>query len=440
MSDELRIECKPLGRETGDAMERSFYAEIGLAVGEEWLTLLEDLGAHTVRTHLRGSVHRLAIWFAANWWRLRWEPETRDSRRDVDWRIAHSMASAGGGYVWPNLIFASDGDSVAVASLPRLKTSTLEPIRYLNRILTRVTAAEFETKVDAFLEGVLSRMHSLSIDEDSLPELWKTVLDERRDSEAAQWRKLEALCGYDPDEAPEALIKALIQDQAGLGNGALEEMAAEGRHSTKELLKPILDLAASRRRPAGGGFHGKMPELSAKPRYEPHMRTWQQASKLAQIARKEWGLGQKPISNKQFADFLETKPAVFSDRTKGPISLPIALQSGTSGSFDFYFDSAWATSRRFAAARLLGDHLHEATDGRLIPATHAKTSRQQFQRAFAQEFLCPFKALVGKIQTDHPDDEEITNAADYFGVSPQMVRTTLVNKGELDREALGWAA
>lgn len=440
MSEELKIECKWLGRETGSAMDRSFFAEIGLAVGGDWLTLLEDLEASTVRNHLRGCGYHLAQWFAANWWRLRWEPEARYWWKDADWRIAHSVAAAGGGYVWPNVLFASDGDSLGVASIPRTKGAAFEPIRYLNRVLARITAAEFEQRVDSFMEGVLSRMHSFGMGGDNLAKLWAEVLAERHNPEAARWRKLEALCGYDPDQAPAAIIEMLLEDKAHLGGKALEEVAAQGRHSTAEVLKPILALANSKAKPTAGGFRGKMPELTAGKKHDTKARPWQQAAKLAQLARKEWGLGKQPVTNKQLADLMGTKPAVFTDRTKAPTSMPIVLRTGTNGGFDLYFDSVWSTSRRFASSRLLGDHLYQSSGERLIPATHAKTSRQQFQRAFAQEFLCPFDALLKKIQTDQPDEEDIAEAADHFEVSPLMVRTTLVNKAEMDRETLNWAA
>jgi hypothetical protein len=47
--------------------------------------------------------------------------------------------------------------------------------------------------------------------------------------------------------------------------------------------------------------------------------------------------------------------------------------------------------------------------------------------------------LLAKIQTAQPDEDDISEAADYFQVSPLMVRTTLVNHGQLEREALAWA-
>jgi len=439
VNKELTIAFKWLGRQTGSQVDRALYADIGLAVGEDCLTLLEDQEAKTVQTNLLASAHQLALWFAANWWRLRWEPANPNWSKDADWRIAHSMASAGGGYVWPNVIFASDGDSLAVVSRPRLKPAPYEPIRYLNRIDARITAAEFEQKVDAFITTVLSRLHSFAIQDDDLSQLWSEVLEERRDAEATQWRKLEALCGYDPDEAPAALVEMLISDSAHLGSHALEEVAAQGRHSTQEVLRQILALANATGKPKAGGFRGTVPVLTGAPTHHASDRPWQRATKLALHARQQWNLGKQPISNEKLAELLGTRAGVFTNPTKALSPMPIALRTGTGGNLDFYINKVHPNSRRFAFGRLLGDQLDFTNGGRLIPATDAATARQQFQRAFAQEFLCPFDALLEDINTDQPDDDDIQAAADLFMVSPRVVTTVLVNRGELEREALTWA-
>ena len=39
-----------------------------------------------------------------------------------------------------------------------------------------------------------------------------------------------------------------------------------------------------------------------------------------------------------------------------------------------------------------------------------------------------------------PDEDDIAEAAAYFDVSTRVIETTLVNKGELDRESLAWGA
>lgn len=441
MNESLKIECEWWGahEDTKDAAGVC-RAGIGISLGEYCLTRLDDLRGNTVRKRMHGCAYTLGEWFAGNWWRLRWEPESRSSRSDVDWRMSHGMAAAGGGFIWPTILFASDGDSIAVVSRPGHVMSEDTPIRYLNEMDGRITAKEFERSVDDFMSLVLTRLHGEGVRNTELAQLWAEVMKERQDRKLAAWRRLEAICGYDPDEAPRLVIEMLLEDKAHLGGKAMEEVAAQGRHSTAEVLKVILELANSKAKPTAGGFRGKMPELTTGKKHDAKARPWQQAAKLAQLARKEWGLGKQAVTNKQLADLMGTKATIFTDRTKALTPMPIVLRTGINGGFDVYFDSSWSTSRRFASSRLLGDHLYQTNGGRLIPATHAKTSRQQFQRAFAQEFLCPFDSLIEKIQTAQPDDEDIAEAAAHFEVSPLMVRTTLVNKGELDRETLSWVA
>lgn len=441
MDESLKIECTDWwGSSNGEKdISQICRGAIGISVGEDCLTRLDDSWGNTVRNHLNACAHTLAGWFAGNWWRLRWEPETPGSRDDVDWRMSHSMASAGGGFCWPSILFASDGDTVAVASRAT-RGRVLGPVRYLNEVNTRITGKAFESGIDAFLTLVLSRLHAEGHGKSELAELWAEVMRERGDSKLAQCRRLEAICGFDPGEAPEEMIEMLVADKAGLGGKALEEVAAEGRHSTSEVLNVILELANSKATATAGGFRGKMPELVAEQKYEAGARPWQRAAKLARLARQEWGFSNEPVTNEKLADLLETKAAVFDEVEKGLAPMPLLLRGANRGKVDFYLNRAHPTSRRFAASRLLGDHLFHSNGGRLIPATSAKTARQQFQRAFAQEFLCPFGALREKIQTTQPDDDDIAEAAAHFNVSTRVIEATLVNKGELDREALNWVA
>jgi hypothetical protein len=172
---------------------------------------------------------------------------------------------------------------------------------------------------------------------------------------------------------------------------------------------------------------------------ENDRRPWRKAASLASLARNNWGFDKRPIDDRALADLLGAEAAVFSDNSIVTPLMPLGIRTGTDGTFDLYFDRPNNTTRRFTASRLLADSLYFSNQERLLPATHAKTSRQKFQRSFAQEFLCPFEALLEKIQTTQPDEDDISEAADYFQVSPLMVRTTLVNHGRLDREALTWA-
>lgn len=442
MTEPLKIECEwwgPSGDKT-DIMQASRGA-IGLRIGDQYLTRLEDTWGNTVRNRMNGCAQTLGEWFAGNWWRLRWEPETPSSREDTDWRMSHSMASAGGGFCWPSILFASDGDTLTVASCPTAGGKA-GPVRYLTGLIARITAQDFEREIDAFMVLVLTRLHSEGFPKSGLAELWAEVLKERADPKLAQWRRLEAICGYDPGEAPAAMIELVADDRFRLGKTAVEEVAAHARHETANTLKAIQELATRKRTiTRDGSFQCQPLTLSKKPRYTPGSRPWDKAAKLARAAREEWGFGNEMIDNARLAGIFRTHQKAFSSQASGSAPMPLALHQEESGKINFHLGKPMGTARRFSACRLLAQWLDKAGETeRLIPAAEAKTVQQQFQRAFAQEFLCPFHALMDRLQTEYPSAEAIEEAAGHFGVSPLAVRTTLVNKGQMDREALLWAA
>lgn len=312
------------------------------------------------------------------------------------------------------------------------------PVRYLSQVTTRVTASQFERSVDDFLSLVLARLAGEGYRTSELGELWSVVMKERGDPKLAQCRKLEALCGYDPDEAPASMIDELVKDTSGLGPRALEEIAAHGRQDSCAVLEQIRPLGKLRK-PGPAGIQATLPERSSTwKNVDLGARPWRRATIIAKKARIQWGLGAGPVSDRDLATLLGTSATAFTKTGEVRTPVPVAFRRGNGSEVNLFFHSLRLTGRRFAVGRLLGDHCSFAPNERLIPETEAKTSRQQFQRAFAQEFLCPFEALIEKIQTDHPDEEDIAQAADHFGVSPLMVKTTLVNKGELDRQALAW--
>ncbi len=437
-SDALKIECEWWGPSNAEQdASLACRGAIGIHVGDECLTRLADEWGNTVRNRLHASAYSLAGWLAGNWWRLRWEPETAASRDDVDWRMSHSMASAGDGYCWPNIVFASDGDGVTVVARAT-RGRVFGPVRYLNEVHTRLSARAFERGVDAFLTLVLSRLHEEGRRNSELAKLWEEVRKERGDPELASWRRLEAICGFDPGEAPDAIIDRLLADSAALGRTALDELAAVARGATAEVLNRVEALAARGDTPAAGGFRGVLPTLTRRQGELEGERPWQHATRLARQAREEWGLGDAPVTDGQLAELMGNRAAIFGAAEKDEAPMPLFLGDADGGRVSFYLNRAHPTGRRFAAARLIGDSLLHRDEGRLFPATEARTERQQFQRAFAQEFLCPYSALREMIPEAVADEEEIENAAARFNVSTRVIETMLVNRGELDRESLRW--
>jgi len=165
---------------------------------------------------------------------------------------------------------------------------------------------------------------------------------------------------------------------------------------------------------------------------------WQQAEQAAALARNEWGINQGgPISNKDYCGLLDI-PVTFleGDRVR---NLPLAAgfrDAAAQGCLKVMLTKHPISSRRFELTRLIGDDLAIQASENLLPATHAKTARQKFQRAFAQELLCPYVALDSFFGGKIPDDDEMEEAADYFLVSPLLIKTTLFNRGRLSRYEL----
>ena len=149
MTSRFDIDFRWLASDLPDERERSTLAEITITADGFCATEVEDIPARTIRSSARLPAVRLAEWLAHNWWRILWEPHT-DS---PSWRNSHRVANAGGGYVWPDLTFSSDWNSVQVQCQPTARHGPAL-VRYTNSFTTRVPSAVFIRAIDSFLEGV----------------------------------------------------------------------------------------------------------------------------------------------------------------------------------------------------------------------------------------------------------------------------------------------
>jgi hypothetical protein len=200
LKTQFDINFKWSGREFGSALDRATLADVSIAANGFQAMECYELIPNSVSPTARLSAYALATWLAANWWRLRWEPE----RNNLDWQLSHKVSAAGEGYLWPDLCFASDGLAILVKSKASPSGRPEELVRYLNNFEAYIPAPDFERGIDNFIEGVIARVVGMNIGDTHLAGLWSEVLKERRDSELTQQRKLEAMMGFDPDESPRA--------------------------------------------------------------------------------------------------------------------------------------------------------------------------------------------------------------------------------------------
>lgn len=432
MNTSFSIDYEWLSNGTGDAIDQSTLAELTISVGQWCATEVEDTLAKTVRSSTRLSALKLAEWFAFNWWRLLWEPQSNS----FSWRTSHKVGNAGGGYVWPDLSFSSDWETVLVSARPTTKWEA-EPIRYLNHFDdVPIPVADFESGVDNFIQGTIARLSSVGDTRCSLGELWYEVVSERQDTVVSDRRILEACMGYDPDEASTDLLDGLNEQMSLFGTSAIREMAAEYRDETANYVGYIRENVLKNDTFANVPNCDEIRNRVECESNDSHI-PWVRAEQIARIARETWGVV-APISTEQLCElFSMHRDSILTDQHRNETRLTAGVRNGSaSDRFNILLGRNHPNSRRFGLARLVADYIVTHEDDTLLPATDSRTSRQKFQRAFAQELLCPFETLREFLDDKAPSSDDVHDAADYFDVSPLMIQTMLVNKRVLSRESL----
>ena len=433
MTTPLEIKCNWMQNPTENHPERNTQAEISISLKGTCVTTFLDRSTKKIGDSPKLSAYHLAQWLAANWWRLRWEPQRQN---DTDWDMSHNMAAAGGGYLWPSLVFSSDGETI-VAQSRATPEENHEPIAYLKGHICSVDCASFEQEVESFVKSTIRRMSRTTAVEMNLKELWSEVERERQDPEISEIRKLEAYLGYDPDEAPEALVANLMNARERYGAGAVHEMAAASRDLAAQRLEELnVDLQSSHnvvRMVDCRAITARLQTPSSQ--FSP---PWRRAADAARVAREVWNLPSGPIKTDTICDLFEVSVNSLTETNRNQHSQLREFSAGfkedeTQERFRIVLHQPRETGRRFTLARLIGDYL-TAPGERLLPATSAGTSRQKFQRAFAQEFLCPFNDLMGFLDTNTPGEDDIEEASAYFNVSTLTISRTLEHKGILKPE------
>lgn len=430
MKENFSINFNWLSRDYGDAIERVTLADIDITA-DGWSAFeMEDFTARSVRKTARVSAYNLALWFASNWWKLRWEPE----RGCLPWDISHKIGAAGGGYLWPDVRFCSDGKTINIHSKAAPFPSSAKSIRYLNSFDAYISVQDFESTISSFIESVIARLIGVGVEAPQLIGLWRELLVERQDLKLSNWRKLEAIMGFDPDEAPEYLVAGLQDAADNYGASAIEEVAAASQNNA---LADLEELSGAPHAESSElhipGFDALREQLSG---ITSSLFPWQQAAEAARIARQAWSLGTGSVSTKDMSEIFGFHHDLIykASGTRGPMTA--GFRNGSLDTFKAFLNTPYPMNRRFALMRLVGDHLIASAEDRLLPASSVKTHRQKFQRAFAQELLCPYAELNSFIDTAEPDDDSIEDAARYFEVSPLLVKTVLVNKGQMERASL----
>ncbi len=287
------------------------------------------------------------------------------------------------------------------------------PVRFLTDALKFIPASTFEEAVDRFLEAVTDEHTGYGSDRPSLRSLIDMLKAERNNPDNAAWRRVTEL-GFDPDEAPAALMEKIDALMSRYGRDGVEEaiMAMPGVEASTILEREIAVAKDSRWRCDFSTTLKSIKELHREPTDPP----WVTAELAAGFVREALGVGSHPLRNRSLADLLGVDQRIF--RSVPPVSganpaYGLRVKADGGGKDLIALRSRSPRDRRFEATRALGDVIW-ATRDQLGPLAKSKTARQKFQRTFAQSLLCPFQDLMAYLNTEHPSYEDITAAAHHF--------------------------
>jgi hypothetical protein len=416
------IACDWISLQRGPPELAATSALLEIKVGK---TLADSDVPGSFRNRRPLAAYPLAMWLAGSWWRLRWE-SLPPRGPTPEWHLSHDMSAASGAFRWPSVKFLSDGENVQISARPSFP-ATLQRLLCPEAPDELVSGRDFESAVDVFVGQVCARLQDLGITGTPLQRVWREVRLERGAPELAEFRQLEAILGFDPDEATPQLMGRFISLHDEAGSSAAEEIAhaAAGdtpQHVLDGVLRLVQQLECEGRVNVSPGVREAAARLRAT-----HAPAWVRGSRLAQALRRIDGLAGRLLSNKDLAGLLQLPEEVLRQgklAQRAPLS--IGVRNTDSDRIGFFFAKQHSTARRFEAARLLGDYLMAPAADQWLPATDASTFRQKAQRAFAAELLCPIEELKHFLDGDF-SEESILLASDHFQASPLMLQTHLAS-------------
>jgi hypothetical protein len=391
---------------SGDPV-RATTALLHIAFGDKVATRHLEPLSRAVEDSAPLSAYPLALWLASSWWRLRW-----------DCRQEHNMTAAGHGFVWPPLSLSSNGERIYARCCAEASPSAQVALQYFEKFDVSVPVADFERAVDSFIKHVLGRLAGIGKTE--LGTVWHQLIVERSDPATSAYRRLEAMLGFNREQASKEILQQLGDLAGEAGPSSRDELAWASENNSVEMLTKTAGLARS-----SAGVHG---HIAVSPSDLDHVswpsdEPWVRGHKMARECRKYFNFGFDPVDDVLLGDTLSISEKELNDESTPAKSIPLSLavRNQETGDDRFMFHLPNRYFRRFEAARFLGDSLLAHAADQWLLGTRARTARQQAQRAFANEFIAPTESLSDFLGRDR-SDEKFEEASLYWGLGSNMIR------------------
>lgn len=109
-----------------------------------------------LRKSIRVSGYVLVWWFIGSWEALFNDNGIENS---IDWRYNHCMPAAGGGYIWPYIIFIGKGNNIIISCS---KTDI-----FINSIKDySISKQEFKEEITVFIDNIIKKIKDKTYNEE----------------------------------------------------------------------------------------------------------------------------------------------------------------------------------------------------------------------------------------------------------------------------------
>ena len=198
------------------------FARLEIWIDGLCATRVHDRRARTVRDAIFVPLHPIAEWVAEHYWRLLAEHANR--ARSPGFDTAHDLASADRGYALPRLQIHPEGRHARIVVLPRCSPHfpvdlIAEGERWIATDALRHALWDLMLAVDGRLAGLGDATNRLQ-------HLVARRRDEEADPEMAEFCRLAAALGFDPDTVPDQVADSIEQAGKRLPIETLEDLCA----------------------------------------------------------------------------------------------------------------------------------------------------------------------------------------------------------------------
>lgn len=410
-------------------------APLTIELDGQCLTRNVDVRSGSVRDHALVSLYPLAMWFASSWWRLNCEVLPAESGNGPchDWRMSHEMAAAGTGFVWPSIMFFADGDMIRIRA-GASRRDREESARYLNGLARdcSVPKEQFERVASSLVERVIDRLRATGCEETDFFDLWKAISEERRNADVCRKRKIEAALGFDPEECPADMMAEAILLEDRIGTNSFGELAGAYADLDATRVSAIRNLVAQIDAYGIDGNLDRNLDISIEDRNGQPRNI---AATAARRLREKIANPNGELDDSTLSELLGLPAMGIHGWLPPPRSRASAAHVGDANAIRVLSRKACPVARRFELARFIGDYVRGANGSSRpfwLVTADLSTTRQEFQRAFAAEFLCPVHSLARYLNGDY-SAPALEDAAYRFRVDTTTVESLLADNGCISR-------